>query len=139
MICRMALNKSKEISSAANQELLREINEMRTLLNRWQASYNNIERILETEITMSEQSAEIIEELEMTGLELCKLAANEIKALQNAVVFSRLDRDNWKTDYEKERHIADLLYDALYDSLMNGNITKEFFDSSTARYLLRRK
>lgn len=139
MICRMTLNRSKEVSSAANYELLKELNEMRTLLNRWQASYNNIEKILEAETTMSEQSLEIIEELENSGFELCNLAANEIKALQNAVVFSRLDRDNWKNDYQKERHIADVLYDALYDSLTSGTITKEFFDSRTAEYLLRRK
>lgn len=134
----MGLNKSREISSAANYELLRELNEMRILLNRWQASYNNIEKILETEITMSEQSIEIIEELEKSDSQLSKLAANEIKALQNAVVFSRLDRDNWKSDYEKERHVADILYDALYLSFSDGKITKEFFDSSTAQYRLRR-
>ena len=62
-------------------------------------------------MSSEEEKIDIIEELKKSPGLFATVVINEIKALRDNNVLIRLDRDNWRSDYQKERDIADLLFD----------------------------
>ena len=75
--------------------------------------------VLPEEIPL-EQSGEnesliiVLDELQKSPSQFAQTIINEIKALQSKYVLLRLDRDNWRKDYEAERLLSDKLHDCLY-------------------------
>lgn len=69
----------------------------------------NRDRAMSTE----ENQLDIIEELRKSPSQFAQTVINEIKALRDSIVLIRLDRDSWKSDYQKERDLADELYDVV--------------------------
>lgn len=72
----------------------------------------------------------LLDELEKSPSQFAKTVINEIKALQSRYVLLRLDRDNWRKDYEHERSLADRFFDCL-TAYKNG--TAEEPDESRKR------
>lgn len=66
----------------------------------------------------------VIDELLKSPSDFAKTIVNEIKALQSRYVLLRLDRDNWRKDYEYERNLSDQLFDCLA-AYKNGTATDE--------------
>lgn len=55
----------------------------------------------------------VIDELEKSPSQFARTVINEIKAIQSRYVLLRLDRDNWRKDYENEKSLCDKLFDCL--------------------------
>lgn len=66
----------------------------------------------------------VIDELLKSPSDFARTVVNEIKALQSRYVLLRLDRDNWRKDYEYERNLCDQLFDCLA-AYKNGNAMNE--------------
>jgi len=64
-------------------------------------------------MSAEEYQIDIIEELKKSPSPFAQTVINEIKALRDNNVLLRLDRDNWRSDYQKERDLADELYDVV--------------------------
>lgn len=64
-------------------------------------------------MSAEEDQIDIIEELKKSPSPFAQTVINEIKALRDNNVLLRLDRDNWRNDYQKERDLADELYDVV--------------------------
>jgi len=64
-------------------------------------------------VSAEEDQLDIIEELRKSPSPFAQTVINEIKALRDNNVLLRLDRDNWRNDYQKERDLADELYDVV--------------------------
>ena len=64
-------------------------------------------------MSAEEYQIDIIEELKKSPSPFAQTVINEIKALRDNNVLLRLDRDNWRNDYQKERDLADELYDVV--------------------------
>ena len=76
-------------------------------------------------MSSEEEKIDIIEELKKSPGLFATVVINEIKALRDNNVLIRLDRDNWRSDYQKERDIADLLFDVVgMDEEEDGYIEK---------------
>lgn len=72
----------------------------------------------------AKDNSDIIEELIASGDDLAQLAANELKGLQEALVIARLDRDYWLSEQQKEKDLADRLYDIIFGELPEDQKTK---------------
>lgn len=55
----------------------------------------------------------LIDELQKSPNQFAQTVINEIKALQSRYVLLRLDRDNWRKDYQAERSLSDRLFDCV--------------------------
>ena len=66
----------------------------------------------------------LMDELKKSPSPLAQTVINEIKALQSRYILLRLDRDNWRKDYEYERSLSDKLFDCL-DSFRTGTSNDE--------------
>lgn len=55
----------------------------------------------------------LIDELQKSPSGFAQTVINEIKALQSRYVLLRLDRDNWRKDYQAERSLSDRLFDCV--------------------------
>ena len=76
-------------------------------------------------MSSEEEKIDIIEELKKSPGLFATVVINEIKALRDNNVLIRLDRDNWRSDYQKERDIADMLFDVVeMDETADGYIEK---------------
>lgn len=62
----------------------------------------------------------VIEELQKSPSQFAQVVINEIKSLQSRYVLLRLDRDNWRKDYENEKNLCDKLFDCL-SAYRNGS------------------
>lgn len=62
----------------------------------------------------------VIEELQKSPSQFAQVVINEIKSLQSRYVLLRLDRDNWRKDYENEKNLSDKLFDCL-NAYKNGS------------------
>ena len=109
------LEKMIKLSSGANYDLLKENQSLKVSVNRWQAAFLNLQNMIAAAMRQEDKNQDIIEELRATGNSLAILAANELKATQEALVISRLDRDFWISEHQKERDIADSLYDLIFN------------------------
>lgn len=109
------IEKMIKLSSGANYDLLKENQSLKVSVNRWQLAFLNLQNMIEAAMSQEEKNQDIIEELRATGNSLAILAANELKATQEALVISRLDRDFWISEHQKERDIADSLYDLIFN------------------------
>jgi len=76
----------------------------------------------------------VIDELQKSPSQFALTVVNEIKALQSRYVLIRLDRDNWRKDYETERNLADRLFDVL-SATPNGS-AEEFEHAKTKQTLI---
>ena len=76
-------------------------------------------------MSSEEETIDIIEELKKSPGLFATVVINEIKALRDNNVLIRLDRDNWRSDYQKARDIADMLFDVVeMDETVDGYIEK---------------
>lgn len=64
-------------------------------------------------MSAEEDQIDIIDELKKSPSPFAQTVINEIKALRDNLVLIRLDRDNWRSDYQKERDLADQLFDVV--------------------------
>lgn len=109
---------------AVNYDLIRENESLRISLTRWQLAFGNLQNMLETAMNTAKDNSDIIEELIASGDDLAQLAANELKGLQEALVIARLDRDYWLSEQQKEKDLADRLYDIIFGELPEDQKTK---------------
>jgi hypothetical protein len=114
---RMLGENDKTRISAIHYDLIKQIEQLRVDLTRSQLSYNVLQTIIETAMESSEKDSDVIEELRNAGDDLSILAANELKALRDSLVITRLDRDSWRTEYQNERTLADGLYDIIFNDI----------------------
>ena len=119
------LENMKRMSSGANYDLMQENRSLKVSVNRWQSAFLNLQNMIESAMNEEEKNSDIIEELRATGNSLAILAANELKATQEALVICRLDRDFWVSEHQKERDLADSLYDLIF----NENSQEEKIES----------
>lgn len=76
--------------------------------------FSNLHNMIENAMREPQENSDIIEELIASGDDLCLMAANELKGLQEALVIARLDRDYWISEQQKEKDLADNLYDVAF-------------------------
>ena len=84
----------------------------------------------------AKDNSDIIEELLSSGSDIAQLAANEMKGLQEALVIARLDRDYWISEQQKEKDLADRLYDIMfgeYEEDQKIKIIKETLETYNSR------
>ena len=67
----------------------------------------------DSEMSDDKDQLDIIQELQKSNSPFAQMVINEIKALRDSIVLIRLDRDNWRNDYQQERDLADELYDVV--------------------------
>lgn len=94
--------------------------------------------VLPEEISMgqageNESLVILLDELQKSPSQFAQTIINEIKALQSRYVLLRLDRDNWRKDYESERLLSDKLHDCLYAFKID---TAQDFEESKKRELV---
>lgn len=121
---------------AVNYDLFRENESLRKSLTRWQLAYGNLQNMLETAMNTAKDNSDIIEELLSSGSDIAQLAANEMKGLQEALVIARLDRDYWISEQQKEKDLADRLYDIMfgeYEEDQKIKIIKETLETYNSR------
>ena len=85
-----------------------------------------------------EEQLDIIEELRNSPSLLAQTAINEIKALREHNVLIRLDRDNWRNDYQKERDLADELYDVVRMEYTDQDYAEKYSSAVTNHKARRR-
>jgi hypothetical protein len=127
-----------KFASGANYDLLKENQNLRVSVNKWQVAFTNLQNMIDLAMSEKINNEDIIEELRATGNSLALLAANELSATQEALVICRLDRDYWIAEHQKERDLADSLYDLIF----NEKTTEEKVESIRkviASYEKRRK
>jgi hypothetical protein len=127
-----------KFASGANYDLLKENQNLRVSVNKWQVAFTNLQNMIDLAMSEKINNEDIIEELRSTGNSLALLAANELSATQEALVICRLDRDYWIAEHQKERDLADSLYDLIF----NEKTTEEKVESIRkviASYEKRRK
>lgn len=89
-------------------------------------------------MSSEEDQIDIIEELKKSPSQFAVIVINEIKALRDNNILIRLDRDNWRNDYQKERDLADMLFDVVgMDKAADGYIEK--CSAAIAEYTKRRR
>jgi hypothetical protein len=89
-------------------------------------------------MSSEEDQIDIIEELKKSPSQFSIVVINEIKALRDNNVLIRLDRDNWRGDYQKERDLADMLFDVVgMDKTADGYTEKCF--AAITEYTKRRR
>jgi hypothetical protein len=89
-------------------------------------------------MSSEEDQIDIIEELRNSPSQFAQTVINEIKALRDNNVLIRLDRDNWLKDYQKERDLADMLFDVIeMDETADGYIEK--CSAAIVEYTKRRR
>jgi hypothetical protein len=89
-------------------------------------------------MSSEEDQIDIIEELRNSPIPFAQTVINEIKALRDNNVLIRLDRDNWIKDYQKERDLADMLFDVVeMDETADGYIDK--CSTAIVEYTRRRR
>jgi hypothetical protein len=77
-------------------------------------------------VSAEEDQLDIIEELKKSPSPFAQTVINEIKALRDNNVLLRLDRDNWRNDYQKERDLADELYDVVMMEHSEPNYAEKY-------------
>jgi hypothetical protein len=108
------LKNISKFANGANYDLLKENQDLRVSLNRWQFAFTNLQNMIELAMSEKSNNDDIIEELKATGNSLALLAANELSSTQEALVVCRLDRDYWISEHQKERDLADSFYDLIF-------------------------
>jgi hypothetical protein len=89
-------------------------------------------------MSSEEDQIDIIEELKKSPSQFSIVVINEIKALRDNNVLIRLDRDNWRGDYQKERDLADMLFDVVGMDKTTDGYTEKCFAAIT-EYTKRRR
>lgn len=89
-------------------------------------------------MSAEEDQLDIIEELQKSHSPLAQTVINEIKALRDNIVLIRLDRDNWRKDYQDERDLSDELYDVVEMKQTDLGYAEKH-SLATAKYTQRRR
>ncbi len=89
-------------------------------------------------MSAEEDQIDIIEELRKSPSPFAQTVINEIKALRDHNVLLRLDRDNWRNDYQKERDLADELYDVVRMEYTDQSYAEKYASAVTNHRARRR-
>ena len=89
-------------------------------------------------MSAEEDQNDIIEELRKSPSPFAVTVINEIKALRDHNVLLRLDRDNWRNDYQKERDLADELYDVVRMEYTDQSYAEKYSSAVTNHRARRR-
>ena len=89
-------------------------------------------------MSAEEDQIDIIEELKKSPSPFAQTVINEIKALRDNNVLLRLDRDNWRNDYQKERDLADELYDVVRMEYTDQSYAEKYASAITKHRARRR-
>ena len=89
-------------------------------------------------MSAEEDQIDIIEELRKSPSPFALTVINEIKALRDHNVLLRLDRDNWRNDYQKERDLADELYDVVRMEYTDQSYAEKYASAVTKHRTRRR-
>ena len=80
------------------------------------------------------ENEDLLERLTSTGTQLGLDAVEEIKNLRKELVRARLDRDNWRRDYENEKELCGELYDVASGKLDDSSLNIERAVRALDRY-----
>jgi hypothetical protein len=89
-------------------------------------------------VSAEEDQIDIIDELRKSPSPFAQTVINEIKALRDHNVLLRLDRDNWRSDYQKERDLADELYDVIMMEYVDHDYAEKYASAVTNHRTRRR-
>ena len=89
-------------------------------------------------VSAEEDQIDIIEELKKSPSPFALTVINAIKALRDHNVLLRLDRDNWRNDYQKERDLADELYDVVRMEYTDQSYAEKYASAVTKHRTRRR-
>jgi hypothetical protein len=89
-------------------------------------------------VSAEEDQLDIIEELRKSPSPFAQTVINEIKVLRDHNVLLRLDRDNWRGDYQKERDLADELYDVIMMEYADHDYAEKYASAVTNHRTRRR-
>ena len=89
-------------------------------------------------MSAEEDQLDIIEELKKSPSPFAQTVINEIKTLRDSMVLIRLDRDNWRNDYQKERDLADELYDVVRMEYTDPEYAEKY-SSAVTKHKTRRR
>ena len=89
-------------------------------------------------MSAEEDQLDIIEELRKSPSPFAQTVINEIKVLRDHNVLLRLDRDNWRGDYQKERDLADELYDVIMMEYADHDYAEKYASAVTNHRTRRR-
>ena len=89
-------------------------------------------------MSAEEDQIDIIDELRKSPSPFAQTVINEIKALRDHNVLLRLDRDNWRSDYQKERDLADELYDVVMMEHADHDYAEKYSSAVTNHRTRRR-